>query len=323
MSRPSLLLDSNVWRYMVNENAVEVVRKAARRCGVDIVACPAVAYEALRVDDVNLRRRLIEAITRGSWVRPMPEAFQEAEALRTELTRFRPGWINPSPDLRLWWRLKADWAGAWWRRARRTPHREAAFIKALGGKDLTKARQEAHDRRTDARAGGLTFDGINVADVRASFEGPVPGWDGTPFEPWRAQGMYLWWMHLTDPSVSAGSTLAQWLAPWLREGAIRRDWPAWLTFWLEQTSSNGLPHEWMRWATTWVQQTRKVTAGAPVDSQISSYLFDADLIVTSDSAFVQCLEKVRPYSPRPFAKTHILPGGKEAIPALEAVIATA
>ncbi len=321
MSRPRLLLDSNVWRYIVDEDAVEVVRKAARRHGVDIVACPAVAYEALRVDDVDLRRRLIEAITRGSWVRPMPEAFQEAEALRVELARLRPEWMNPSPDLRLWRHLKADWGGGWWRRARRTPLREAALIDALGGKELEVARQEARDRRGDARAGGLTYEGLNIAEVRAVFEKPVPGWDGTPFEPWRVHGMYLWWLHLTDPSVSPGSTLAQWLAPWLLVDAIRRDWPSWLSFWLTETSSVGLPHEWMRWATTWVQQTRKVTAGTPVDSQISSYLFGADSLVTSDGAFVQCLEKVRPHSPRPFAKTVVLPGGRESIQTLESAIA--
>lgn len=322
MSRPRLLLDSNVWRYMVDEYAVEVVLKAAKSHGVDIVACPAVAYEALRVNDRDLRRRLVEAITRGSWMRPMPEAFQEAEALRSELARRRPEWINPSPDLRMWHHLRADWdGGAWWRRARHAPHREAALIDALGGEDLARAREEAQNRRGDARAGGLTYEGINIAEVRAVFETPVPGWDGTPFEPWRVHGMYVWWSHLTDPSLSAGSTLAQWLAPWLLLDAVRRDWPSWLSFWLTETSSASLPHEWMRWATTWVQQTRKVTAGTPVDSQISSYLFETDCLVTSDGAFVQCLEKVRPHSPRPFATTLVLPGGNAAIPALESIVA--
>jgi glycosyltransferase involved in cell wall biosynthesis len=78
MSRASVLPDTNIWRYLVDADVIEAIRMAARSADVDIVACPAVVYECLRMFDVDLRRRLAKALTRGAWLRPMPEAFVEA-----------------------------------------------------------------------------------------------------------------------------------------------------------------------------------------------------------------------------------------------------
>jgi hypothetical protein len=127
--RVSLMLDSNVWRYLVDESDVEVfaLKRSARRLGIQIVACPAVAYEALLTSDERLRNRLVRAITLGSWSRLMPEAYREAAEVYCVVSQHRPQWIRHNGDVSYWYRLQADWSGGgWWRRARRNPESEAS-----------------------------------------------------------------------------------------------------------------------------------------------------------------------------------------------------
>jgi predicted nucleic acid-binding protein len=56
--RQSVLLDTNVWSYLVDADSVETVRLVARRNETDIVASPAVAYEMLRISDPVMRSAL-------------------------------------------------------------------------------------------------------------------------------------------------------------------------------------------------------------------------------------------------------------------------
>ena len=97
MGAPVLLPDTNVWVYLVDAGAVESVRKEARRLRVTIAACPAVVYECLRAQlDPVAKKKRIDALTRGSWKRLMPEAYKESMEARLAIRRVRPGWIEPA-----------------------------------------------------------------------------------------------------------------------------------------------------------------------------------------------------------------------------------
>jgi hypothetical protein len=63
--RLRVLVDTNVWRYLVNQDPVEIVYKAAKVSHGVILACPAVLYEMLRLEDAALRRALVKAICRS------------------------------------------------------------------------------------------------------------------------------------------------------------------------------------------------------------------------------------------------------------------
>ena len=54
----SRIPDTNIWRYLVDAGAVELLRRSAQATGVEVVACPAVVYECLRVRDAALRGSL-------------------------------------------------------------------------------------------------------------------------------------------------------------------------------------------------------------------------------------------------------------------------
>ena len=73
------------------------MRIAARDANVDVVACPAVLYECLRVKQPKLRKARMRAITRQAWSRPMPEAFWKPRICERRLPRSRPHWLTPAP----------------------------------------------------------------------------------------------------------------------------------------------------------------------------------------------------------------------------------
>src|SRR4051812_11681891 len=98
MSR-RVLLDTNVWREIVDGNSVQELRKTARAANLRVLAAPAVVHEILRTPDLALRRRLVKAVTLGVWQRMMPEVYVESQHLIEVFKRRRPTWLLGQPDL--------------------------------------------------------------------------------------------------------------------------------------------------------------------------------------------------------------------------------
>jgi hypothetical protein len=308
VDHPRVMPDSNVWRAIVDANAVEDLRSTARQFGVQIVACPAVVFEAMRGGDPRLRKELVKAMTRGSWLRLMPEAYKEAAEVRNEIARLHPDWINPKPNLSAWQRNKADWESAWWRRVRQDTRAEAARIHTLGADRLEQARVEARILRSQASDEKRTFDNLSL-DLQVSLEVGTEGWDGLPFDAWRYGGLNRWLSAIANPD----STDGQWLGPWLNAKTIWENLPDWVSMWTVEVDKSGLPSEWLRWAFEYVQATRKTSDGTPVDNQIATYLPECDLFVSADKVFVQCVEKIRALSPVKLARALQIPAGEEGV----------
>lgn len=310
MLKLTLVPDTNVWRYIVDADATERVRLMAKRSGVSIVACPAVVYECLRFRDANGRRKLTEALTRNDWVRPMPEAFVEAEAVRSEIARLHPEWLLPNPDLTRYYRNREDWRSGFWRRVRQDPTRMADLVSRVQGNSIDRARSEAEALRTQARQLGHSDRSLRLNTAEARFVEPVPGWDGDPFEAWRAVSQAHWW----DAAVlCCDDTAADWLSVWLDLRKVMTERAVWIRMWTREVETRRLPREWIRWAMREAQALRKVTAGTPVDNQIATYLVDYDVFLTSDRGFGQCVEMLRPSAPCRLAKVEIAPGGSASV----------
>lgn len=310
MTTPKVLLDTNVWNYIVEAHGVEPLRKAARASRVSIVACPAVVYECLRVPDTAMRRRRAKAVAREDWMRLMPEAFSEAEDLRRELQRLRPNWFVERPDLREWRRHRADWRGDFWRRVRRDPALVAGHIKALGDDRFQQARTASRDARKDAESLGVTLHPFKWNRSTAIFAFPTPGWDGNEFEAWRAASVSHWW---NDLVVGASQTTLDWLAPWLDLDVIRGDQASWTRLWTREVAMSALPREWVRWAMAETQATRSNSNGTPGDNQLATYLIDVDMFVTTDKVFADLADAMRPHCPVPLSNVRRSPAGRDAL----------
>ncbi len=307
---PRVLLDTNVWNYIVDAGQVEVLRKAARASGVLIVACPAVVYECLRIPDAAKRKQLAKALTREDWVRLMPEAFSETEDVRRELQRLRPSWCLPTPDLRLWRSNREDWRGGFWRRVRQQPTLASDLVKALGDDQLAEARDASRAARKQAASLGLTMHTFKWNRATATFATPTPGWDGKEFDAWRAASVSHWWIDLIE---ARSQTTLDWLGPWFDLAEIRHDQASWTHLWTREVSTSAVPREWIRWAMAETQATRSTSNGTPGDNQLATYLLDVDCLISSDKVFVDLVEAMRPHCPTPLAQTHRAPAGNEAL----------
>jgi hypothetical protein len=319
-SGPEILVDTNVWSYIVDLDALETLNRAARDGYGQILACPAVLYEMLRLEDAPRRHRLIKAICRSRWSRLMPEAFEESADLQQEISRLRPHWIRSSPDLTTFHRLYNDWhgpRGVWWR-ARSDPSEAAAVLRIVEGDHLTHARGEAEDLRTQI-AKITSFENIRLNRLTTTFPLKPEGWDGNPVEAWRANTMAYYFDTLINPRTAQSWAPREWLEPWIDLTAVRRDMPSFARLFLYETDASHLPRSWLRWALKTLQATRKTGPGTPVDNQIGSYLIDADFLVTGDKVFDAIVRRVAGESVAPVARS-LLVASSNCISVLEGLL---
>lgn len=306
-----VLLDTNVWRYLVDANAIEGLRTTARDAHVKIVASPAVLYESLRTGDPDVQRRLVKAITRTAWHRPMPEAFSECEAVLAELRAARPEWVRANPDLRSFLANRADWQGnrGIWRRARTDPAAAARVLGYVEGDFIDEARVDQGEARRIMLDQGDKH--LDLRQMRCSAP-PMPGYDGGETECWRFQSLVVYTSTLLGrPPREPGDATAQfdWINPFIDLDKVRSNRSSWNQFWLLEARTEQLPREWMRWACRHVQSFRKPSPGAPVDNQIGVYLLDCDEMITADRVFESVIDEVRSAAEFPFADVVLVPGG--------------
>lgn len=291
-NRRRVLVDTNIWRYLVNNDEVESLYHAAKGRHAVILACPAVLYEMLRLDDLPLQKRLVKAICRSRWLRMMPEAFEESMEFLAEISRLRPQWILARPDERLFTRLHSDWSGrrgVWWR-ARTNPTEAARVLRIVEGDLILRARDDASRLRADMRH-MATFDTVNLARWTTTFPLKPPGWKGDPVETWRATTMGYYIEGLFDSRQPPAAR--EWLEPLVDLSAMRSDLASFARLMLYETQPDRMPRSWLRWALHTLQATRTTSPGTPVDAQIGSYLVDADFFVTADRAFLAITERLR------------------------------
>ena len=88
--RKRALLDTNIWRYVVDNDSQGALLRLARDGSYNVQVAPGVLYETLRLKDNLLRATLVRLMTNSRFHRLMPEAFSESmEILREILNRSR------------------------------------------------------------------------------------------------------------------------------------------------------------------------------------------------------------------------------------------
>lgn len=314
-----VLLDSNIWRYLVDANATGTLQAIESRTRNRVVIAPAVLYEALRMKDPGLRRQLAEVMTRPAWRRLMPDAYSEAEEFKREVQRLRPMWVREHPDLTYYRRVRSDWKrsrGGFWDRARQTPEREHEYIHQLDRGTVDRARENARRQRQ----------GVSDLD-RSTLEKPLDAIVGRPAEPiegWAGAPVGMWRLHarsyMTMALLEEGSAHHEWLSGELdvRLALFRSD--DWTRFWLYEVEASRMPRLWLRSAFEFMQAFYKVTDGTPVDAQIGSYATEVDMIVSGDKRFVEMCRRCRREAPFWLADAETISGGRGGVEQLFEII---
>lgn len=314
-----LILDTNVWRYIVDDNAIPHLLKHTRKYDADILIAPSVLYEAMRSGDALLRQKLVSSMAMKKWCRLMPEAFSESQELLEEIRRVRPDWLKIPKQPQEFIQLRYDWSrriGGFWDRARFNTEQEASYISTSNG-DLEIAREGARNRRDDLKNSSWK-ESHPLKHVWVDLPLRPAGWGNKPVEAWRALG----WM-ATGNAISRGDhPYREWLSDFVDLDKIQFDSTGWVKFWLFDIDLLRMPRAWLRWAFEHLQQFRKVTDGAPCDVQLATYLLDADCVVSADKTFIQLVERVRTEAPFTIARGICVPGGIPGIEALFEVMST-
>lgn len=317
MTSPTVLLDSNVWRYFADFSSITELERCARRSGVTIQIAPSVVYEALRTGDPELRRRLIAFMVHGAWERLMPEAYEECEEIVGEVRRLRPEWLWSQPDNKTLQGFRLDWAGSsggFWDRLRYSLDREASIVTALGNDRLDVSRRYAESLRADVRDARWESRLLNLGALTAKPGAPLLGWKGDPVAPWR-----LAWLHevtLVLRDTKERHPYIDWLCPLVNVALALGSVSAWNSFWLYEADVRHMPRHWLRWAFQTLASGRKVNDGTPCDIQLATYLPIGDHFVSNDRVLCQLIEQCRPHSPVGLAAVQEVPSGRDAVAAV-------
>lgn len=302
-----VLLDSNIWRYVLDAGEQGRLLRAARAAGNKVQIAPAVVFEALRLGDIPTRNRLIALMTNRSLVRLMPEAYSETMEILEEVRRLRPEWLRPRPDEIFFLRSRNDWSrkmGGFWVRCAETPDKEADYVKAMEGSLLEAAAEGIRGMRKEMMEIGWKKN-PSMDKTFAALPRPVKGWNGEQVEAWRVESL----AGVTYALSQQAHPYRDWLSPFIEldRGLLRH--ADWIEFWMHGTSASALPRQWLRWGHSFSQRFRKVSPGSGGDNQLFTYLPDTDVLVTADKVFVDIVEECRPFAPCPLPACRLVPAG--------------
>jgi hypothetical protein len=316
--RQRVLLDTNVWRYVVDAHRQGDLIRAARNGRYEVQIAPGVLYETLRSNDKLLMRSIVGLQTKACFKRLMPEAYSETAEILAAIRNHRPDWLRPDPDLTFYDRLRKDWSrkmGGFWVRCETSPDQEASFIRRSEGDTIQNSREETKARREEMRASDWKSN-PPMDKTLGSLPSPAPGWDGNPVPAWRLET----WNGLAFNLRQVGNPYRDWLCPFVDfdHGLLRS--AAWTEFWLHLIEPTEVPRQWLRWAHAFAQRFRKVSPGSGGDTQLFSYFPDTDMIVTADKALLDVLEECRPYAPIRLPKAQLLAAGGQGVEQLMSLL---
>lgn len=315
-----VLLDSNVWRYVADQNAGEELEQYALESDVQLVVVPALVFEARELKDDPVRKSILRLLAHPAWTRLMPEAFLEAQEIKTAIRRFRPEWLIPIPDLTEVNALELDWRrddGGFWSRAHDDIAPPATNESLRGEREHDLARQESQEIRKRVLERKQALPPISLREAYGVPPSALPGWQGKPVEYWRVPSLY----HIQTELAVYASPYREWLDSEVDVAAIAASPESLTKLWYYEITPNDAPRQWARGAFEFLQAFRKVTSGNPGDSQLSSHLVDVDVLVSADRNFVQFAEKCREDAPFTLAQAHLVAGGVDAVSELLALVA--
>lgn len=316
-----IFLDTNVWRYIVDQDAGLDLARISRRNRVEVLVSPAVVSETLGLLDINTRDKVLALVAKAIWSRLMPDAYSECEELKSEIRRLRPEWVLTNPNLAEVRRLRYDWvrrSGGFWDRAR-TGFRRAATDESVRTKhEHELAREESYRMREHIALGSQAGASSHLQLVATVPDSATAGWDGNPVAYWRIPSLHV----LRSELLIYTSPYREWLDSEIDVGAMLADSASLNRLWLYELDASAVPRQWIRGAFEFLQGWHKVTDGTPVDSQLATHLVEADIFVSADKNFVRFAQRCKEEAPFRVSTAHRIPAGRPGIDELFRLISS-
>jgi hypothetical protein len=307
-----VLLDTNVWRYIVDAGFENRLFQVTRQSNFSISIAPAIIVETLRMSDVQTRRKIIELQTRDCWNRLMPDAFLECEDVKREMMRTHPEWALKSANINLFRKLRYDWVrtkGGFWEKVRNNPERIAEQYKRQDSAALTVVRQQSREIRSKVSEKDQKM--LNTSSLRewkGSWRNRISG-EEVILDAWRVYAELIW-----RNMLSTETAFKQWLGcDFDIKFLLSYDSSEYMRFWQSEVSTEAVPREWIRASIQGMQSERKVTDGNPTDSAIATHAVDVDLIASADKNFIAMLNRLQDEAPFKTAHGLLVQAGKSGV----------
>ena len=319
-----VVLDTNVWSWLADLDLGSTMAELEEATGINLVVPPSVLLEVLRTPNERAREQIVQVLTQRTRSHPPPEAYFESEELVAEVRRCRAGWLRARPMTDRLPPLLNFWTKGLWVQAKRNSAavacRLASMEESLGfGQQLDRLVQTEKVNRRMFLEQGFSATGEWVTALHVDVgsadldEHPTirEGWGGRPVEAWRVEASDLFWRELTvvprrRHRTGEDSTFADWCLPWLDRYLMSNDRADWNRFWYYDVEMRNMPRNWLRTYVRLAQYGTKVGSGNPVDEQHSSYLVDADLLISADRRYCSVLESLAKFAPVPIASARLV-----------------
>jgi hypothetical protein len=318
-NRVKVMLDTNVWRYLIDADSVMALSRACIASGVQIVVAPALVDEVRAFKDDMLRKRILKAISWQRWSRLMPDIYLECLEVLSEIRRCRPEWCIHAPKLTEFNRLKYDWgrrSGGFWDRAGRDDEVRVTDESLRSDTELRLARAQYKANRSSVMNYSRQGEHTRLQDVYHEPPQGTPGWNGDPIEYWRMPSLHLF---LNELMIFA-SPVREWMDCQVNFAAMLATPQSVNRLWLHDMQSIAVPRQWLRGSFEFLQMWRTITPGSPIDSRLSVHLVDVDVVVSADKNFVYAANRCCEQAPFKTARASLISGGPEGVKELLAVI---
>jgi hypothetical protein len=306
-----VLLDTNVWRYLVDTGYHDHLYKITRQFGVTIVVAPMVVIETLRMNDSALRKKIVSAQSSDCWDRLMPDAYLQSEDVKRVMLRLHPEWALKNKNITQYNKLRYDWLrtkGGFWEKVKTNTDAVARQYHFLDASTLSLVRQQSRDVRSSVLESGegiLNNKPLNqVMGSWTTLKGEKVELDG-----WRVYAEGTW-----ENLLAYNNSLRQWLECEIDINLLLTYYAfEFVKFWESEVQVEEVPREWLRAALYMLQSERKVTDGNPTDSAIAVHLVDADVFVSADKAFVTMANQIRSEAKFKTAHGFLVGSGKKGM----------
>lgn len=326
-----VLLDTNVWRYLVDAGRVaELKRRVSRRSSaIRIAVSPSTVHEIAMLGDEGLKTRLLNAVTNPAWKRLMSDTHNYAEELFSAISKHRHNWIfeqAPCHSYSALLRIHTRKNGGWWDRVKIKTHPDrqalesdrvissfgnARFVQA----SKTKSRQDVVLDRIEAgkeMRERLKGQNLNTSYLRIKTE--VYLGDQNSLTPrlfagdhWRVNSL-LW---ASDGRLEDGRS--EWLFERVQLDKLSVNNDSYVRFWMEEVSSNEVPSHWVWCFMEAMTATRKQSSGTYWDMSLATHCSKVDYIVSADKIFHDMLVEVSKVAEFRVAGSMRIKGGSEGV----------
>lgn len=286
-----LYFDTNIYSFVASTGEAAELRTYLRRERHIVTASQGNITEIYAIPDRAVQRSELETLTKvASSYEKRPQSWAHAKEVRNELRRCHPDWLRtrPDPDNRIREFLRGH-QEAWKMAKRSDPPDSNAYLEFQSDFEVgvRKYRATQKQDRKKAQSSTRTFTTAMVNKEKVTLFYSESRDD--PEIRWRFECLSVWHNAIVK-RVPESRDYADWLLPYLREGAFEHT--DYAKFWLEDVEAARIPKNRICGLVNFYQQEFKITHGNPADQIHTSNLLDADIFVTADKAFYSVLKKI-------------------------------